>query len=73
MIRSLAGAGLILPGMSLVNGASAAHHLAADGYRVLLVDRKDFVSGASSRSGRICTVVTRFTISNRTACQTCMR
>ena len=36
-----------------VNGASAAHHLAADGYRVLIVDRKDFASGASSRSGRL--------------------
>jgi len=36
-----------------VNGASAAHHLAADGYQVLVVDRSDFASGASSRSGRL--------------------
>lgn len=36
-----------------VNGASAAHHLAADGYQVLVVDRNDFASGASARSGRL--------------------
>ena len=36
-----------------VNGASAAQHLAASGYRVLIVDKGDFGSGASSRSGRI--------------------
>lgn len=36
-----------------VNGASAAHHLAAEGYSVLLVDKGDFGSGTSSRSSRI--------------------
>jgi glycerol-3-phosphate dehydrogenase len=36
-----------------VNGASAAQHLAAAGYRVLLVDKGDFASGASSRSSRL--------------------
>lgn len=36
-----------------VNGASAAERLAADGYRVLVVDKGDFASGASSRSSRL--------------------
>ena len=36
-----------------VNGSAAAHHLAAAGYSVLLVDRGDFSSGASSRSSRL--------------------
>ncbi|MBL8588586.1 MAG: FAD-dependent oxidoreductase, partial [Methylobacteriaceae bacterium] len=36
-----------------VNGASAAERLAADGYRVLIVDKGDFASGASSRSSRL--------------------
>ncbi len=36
-----------------VNGASAAQHLAAAGYRTLLVDRGDFASGSSSRSSRL--------------------
>lgn len=36
-----------------VNGASAAQHLAAEGYRVLLVDKGDFASGSSSRSSRL--------------------
>lgn len=35
------------------NGASTAQHLAAEGYRVLLVDRGDFGSGSSSRSSRL--------------------
>ncbi len=34
-------------------GSSAAQHLAADGYRVLLVDKGDFGAGTSSRSGRM--------------------
>src|SRR5947209_7521896 len=33
-----------------VNGASAAQHLSAAGYSVLLVDKGDFASGSSSRS-----------------------
>lgn len=35
------------------NGASAAQHLAAAGYSVLLVERRDFGSGSSSRSSRL--------------------
>jgi glycerol-3-phosphate dehydrogenase len=35
------------------NGASAAQHLAAAGYDVLLVDKGDFGSGSSSRSSRL--------------------
>jgi len=36
-----------------INGASAAHHLATAGYKILLVDKADFGSGASSRSSRL--------------------
>ncbi len=36
-----------------VNGASAAQHLSAAGYSVLLVDKGDFASGSSSRSSRL--------------------
>jgi glycerol-3-phosphate dehydrogenase len=36
-----------------VNGASAAQHLAAAGYSVLLVDKADYSSGSSSRSSRL--------------------
>lgn len=36
-----------------VNGASAAQHLAAAGYRVLLVEKGDYGSGTSSRSSRL--------------------
>lgn len=36
-----------------INGASAAQHLAAAGYAVLLVDKGDFGSGTSSRSSRL--------------------
>lgn len=36
-----------------VNGASAAQHLAARGYKILLVDKGDFASGSSGRSSRI--------------------
>jgi len=35
-----------------INGASTAQHLAAAGYRPLLVDKGDFGSGASARSSR---------------------
>ena len=35
------------------NGASAAQHLAAAGYDVLLVDKGDYGSGSSSRSSRL--------------------
>ncbi len=36
-----------------VNGVSGAHHLAADGYSVLIVDKNDFGAGSSSRSSRL--------------------
>jgi glycerol-3-phosphate dehydrogenase len=36
-----------------INGASAAQHLAAAGYSVLLVEKGDFGSGATSRSSRL--------------------
>ncbi|MBL8700679.1 MAG: FAD-dependent oxidoreductase [Alphaproteobacteria bacterium] len=36
-----------------VNGASAAQHLAAAGYSVLLVEKGDYGSGSSSRSSRL--------------------
>ena len=36
-----------------VNGSSGAHHLAAAGYKVLVVDKGDFAAGSSSRSSRL--------------------
>ena len=36
-----------------INGASAAQHLAAAGYAVLLVDKADYGAGSSSRSSRL--------------------
>ena len=36
-----------------VNGCSAAQHLAAEGYSVLLIDQGDIASGSSSRSSRL--------------------
>lgn len=36
-----------------LNGASAAQHLAAAGYTVLLVEKGDYASGSSSRSSRM--------------------
>ena len=36
-----------------INGASAAQHAAAEGYSVLIVDKTDFGSGATSRSSRL--------------------
>ena len=36
-----------------INGASAAQHLVADGYSVLLIEAQDFGAGASSRSSRL--------------------
>lgn len=36
-----------------INGCSAAQHLAAEGYSVLLVDQDDIASGSSSRSSRL--------------------
>jgi glycerol-3-phosphate dehydrogenase len=36
-----------------INGASSAYHLAAAGYKVLVVEQWDFGAGASSRSSRL--------------------
>ena len=36
-----------------ISGASSAQHLAGAGYRVLLVEKDDFASAATSRSGRL--------------------
>ncbi len=36
-----------------INGASAAQHLSAAGYKVLVVDQGDFANGATSRSSRL--------------------
>ncbi|MFD2238190.1 FAD-dependent oxidoreductase [Aureimonas populi] len=49
-----------------INGCSAAQHLAAAGYKVLLVDQNDFASGATSRSGRILHCGLRFLAPKKT-------
>lgn len=36
-----------------INGAAAAQYLRADGFNVLLIDKNDFGSGATSRSSRL--------------------
>ena len=36
-----------------ISGASSAQHLAAAGYSVLLVEKDDYASAATSRSGRL--------------------
>src|SRR5690554_4474349 len=36
-----------------INGTSAAQHLAAAGYSVMLAEKNDFASAASSRSSRV--------------------
>jgi len=36
-----------------INGSGAVQHLAARGYRVLIVDKYDFSSGATNRLSRI--------------------
>lgn len=36
-----------------INGASAAQHLSAAGYRVLVIEQGDFADGATSRSSRL--------------------
>ena len=36
-----------------INGSGAVQQLAARGYRVLIVDKYDFSSGATNRSSRI--------------------
>lgn len=49
-----------------VNGASAAQHLTSAGYSVILVDKDDFGSGSSSRSGRLSGNGLRYLASGRT-------
>ena len=36
-----------------INGSGAAQQLVACGYRVLIIDKGDFASGATNRSSRI--------------------
>ena len=36
-----------------INGAGAAQQLVPYGYRVLIIDKKDFVGGATNKSSRI--------------------
>ena len=43
-----------------INGASAVQHLAAAGYRCLIVDKGDFASGASGRSSRMLHIGLRY-------------
>ncbi|MDE0283371.1 MAG: FAD-dependent oxidoreductase [Gammaproteobacteria bacterium] len=43
-----------------INGSSAAQNLAAEGYECLVVDKEDFGSGASGRSGRMLHIGLRF-------------
>jgi glycerol-3-phosphate dehydrogenase len=50
-----------------INGASAAQHLAAAGYSVLLVDKDDFGSGSSSRSSRLLHCGLRYLAPGRSA------
>lgn len=48
-----------------INGAIFSYELAAAGYSVLLVEKDDFASGATSRSGRILHCGLRFMAPNR--------
>ena len=48
-----------------INGASAAQHLAASGYSVLLVDKGDFGSGTTSRSSRLLHCGARYFVPGR--------
>lgn len=47
-----------------INGCATAHLLASQGYSVLLVDKGDFVSGATSKSARILHCGIRFMAPN---------
>ncbi|MGI9385864.1 MAG: FAD-dependent oxidoreductase [Methyloligellaceae bacterium] len=49
-----------------INGCSTAQHLAAEGYDVLLVEKGDFASAASSRSSRIVHCGLRYLAPERT-------
>ncbi len=48
-----------------INGASAAQHLAAAGYRVLLVDKGDIGAGTTSRSSRLLHCGARYFVPGR--------
>ena len=48
-----------------INGASAAQHLAATGYAVLLVDRADFGGGTTGRSSRLLHCGVRYFVPGR--------
>lgn len=50
-----------------VNGASTAQHLSAAGYSILLLDKEDFGSGASSRSSRLLHCGLRYLAPGRSA------
>ena len=56
-----------------INGASAAQHLSAAGYRVLVVDQGDFANGATSRSSRLLHCGLRHLASGSGFWQTLMR
>ena len=49
-----------------INGCSTAQHLAAEGYQVLLVEKNDFASAASSRSSRLLHCGLRYLAPERT-------
>lgn len=49
-----------------ISGCSAAQHLCAEGYRVLLVEKGDFASAASSRSSRLLHCGLRYLAPERT-------
>ncbi len=49
-----------------INGCSTAQHLAAGGYRVLLVEKSDFASAASGRSSRLLHCGLRYLAPERT-------
>jgi glycerol-3-phosphate dehydrogenase len=49
-----------------INGASTAQHLAAAGYKTLIIDKGDFGSGSSSRSSRLLHCGLRYLAPGRT-------
>lgn len=56
-----------------ISGCSAAQHLAAAGYRVLLVEKEDFASAASSRSSRLLHCGLRYLAPERTPAEFLVR
>ena len=55
------------------NGASSAQHLAAAGYKVLLVDKGDYGSGSSSRSSRLLHCGLRYLAPGTSVCEFLLR